>query len=387
MSRQKPNEQSTPERWQTYRRQVLIPAATVLGLVLLVLFFWYASYVLLLLFAGLLLAVLLRSLAELTSRLTGLGHGGALAVVMVVSLLLLGGIAGFGVPRLVAQFDQLASTLEPSLEGAQQWLQERSWGRWFLQEMPELGDIRANGADVLARATGVVSRTVGFVFSLIIVLFVGVYLAADPDLYTTGLLRLVPLAHRTRASEIVAAVAYTLRWWLVGQLITMAAVGLMTWLGLWALGIPTAFGLGVLAFLFDFVPNFGPIAAAIPGILLGFGESPIMALYVTILYVVVQQIESLLIAPLVHQRTVKLPPVLTIVAQVFLGLLAGPLGLLLATPLTAAVLVLIKMLYVEQLLGDKVETPVDQMEPEDKPPLPQPYEPEEEPQEAGHRSE
>lgn len=127
------------------------------------------------------------------------------------------------------------------------------------------------------------------------------------------------------------------------------------------IGIPLAILLGALAFLLDFVPNFGPIVAAVPAILLAFVDSPQKSLYVVILYIAIQQLEGLIISPIVMQRTVSLPPVLTISAQVFMGIVAGPVGVLLAAPLTAVVLVLVKVLYVEEVLDDEIATPEENL--------------------------
>lgn len=358
-----------PEPW-SYRRRVLIPTATALGLFLLVVFLWYASYVLLLVFASVLLAVLLRAAADLVNSATGLPDKWSVLVVLVLGVVVLGGVGWFAAPPIARQVDQLSQQIPRSVEVIRGRLEQYRWGQWLLRELPSVEDLQPAGPQILSRATGFVSRTTGALFSFFVVAFIGIYLALDPVLYTNGVLRLVPPRYRGRARDVLAALGYTLRWWLIGQLITMTVVGVLTTLGLWLLGVPLAPVLGLLAFVLDFVPNIGPVVAAVPAILLAFTDDPMKALYVMLLYIGVQQVEGLLIAPLIHQRTVHLPPVLTIVAQIFLGILVGPLGLLLATPLVACVLVLVKMLYVEQALGDHVDTPADHLKPQDKPPLP-----------------
>jgi predicted PurR-regulated permease PerM len=130
--------------------------------------------------------------------------------------------------------------------------------------------------------------------------------------------------------------------------------GGLTTIGLWILGVPLAFTLGVLAGILNFVPNFGPWIAAIPAVLVAFLQGPQQALYVGLLYIALQSIDGYILTPIVDRRSVELPPVLTIVAQVLLGLAFGFVGILLASPLTAVAMILIKTLYVEDLLGDRM---------------------------------
>ena len=145
----------------------------------------------------------------------------------------------------------------------------------------------------------------------------------------------------------------------------MLFIGVLTWIGLLIIGVPLALTLGLIAGLFSFVPNFGPILSAVPAILLAFIDSPTSALYVVILFVAVQLIESNLVTPMIERRTVELPPVLTIAPQLALTILVGAVGLILATPILAVVMVLLQTLYIQDVLGDKdvdVEEKTDVME-------------------------
>jgi predicted PurR-regulated permease PerM len=148
--------------------------------------------------------------------------------------------------------------------------------------------------------------------------------------------------------------------WLVGRMFAMLMVGGITTLGLWLLHVPLALALGLLAALGELVPNIGPLLAFVPAILLAFTDSPSHALAVGGLYLAVQGFESYVLTPLVEKRAVSLPPALTVTAQVLLGLLAGGLGLVLAAPLTAVAMVLVQRLYIEDMLGDSMETLPDQ---------------------------
>jgi predicted PurR-regulated permease PerM len=191
--------------------------------------------------------------------------------------------------------------------------------------------------------------------ALVIVIFTGLYLAAYPQPYIRGMLRMFPLPRRHRIGEVLYACGYTLRWWLFGQLLAMAVVGVLMGVGLAIIGVPLAFALGVLAGLFEFIPTIGPMLGLLPALLLALTEDATMALWVLGLYSVVQTFEAYLLTPLVQQRVVHLPPVVTIITQVFFAWTVGPIGLLIAVPLVAVLMVVIQMLYVEDFLGDDMQ--------------------------------
>jgi predicted PurR-regulated permease PerM len=360
----------TASRYHAFAVRALIASSITIGLLLLVTFFWYATHVILLLIAGSLLAIMLSAAIEVVEQKSGLGRGGSLAIVLVLLAITLAALGAFAAPVLANQANELATKLPESLAKIEDVLKSNEWTRWLLKQAPDLEKQLVNKDEMYVRAGGALTSLSSALFSAFIVFFVAIYLAADPGLYTRGILRLVPLDQRERASVVLASVGYTIRWWLIGQLIVMTVVGLFTTIGLWLLGMPMALLLGFVAFLLDSVPNFGPIVAAFPAVLLALVESPQMAFYVIGVYLAVQQFEGLVISPIVMQKTVSIPPVLTISAQIFMAVVAGPLGILLAAPLTAVVLVLVKMLYVEEVLNDDIPTPEENIEPKDKPELP-----------------
>ena len=173
------------------------------------------------------------------------------------------------------------------------------------------------------------------------------------------MVHLFPPQKRRRAQELLSALGTTLQRWLIGRLLLMTTNGIVTALGLWLMHVPLALSLGILSALLNFIPNFGPIIAAIPAVLIAFLEGPDKALAVAIFYVVYQNIDGYVFTPMVQKRTVALPPAITILAQVLLGVLLGTLGVLLAVPLAAAGLVAIKMLYIEDVFGEPIRTPAD----------------------------
>ena len=327
-------------------RAALVTAA---GLLLV-----YAFYFFLLAFAGILLAVFLTALVGWLRDRTGLGRLPALAVVLsTLALLLAGAIFWIG-PGVGRQMMEMADRLPEAYREIEFWLSQRQWGRTVLRYLPVSGESSAR-ANLLGRVTGFFSATLSTLLNVLIVLFLGAYLAAAPDLYRRGILRLVPADRRERGEKVLKALCAALRGWLVGRIASMAVVAALTFAGLLALGVPLALSLAVIAGVFSFVPYVGPVAAAVPAVLVAGVEGAALAGWVAGLYALVQLVESYLITPLIQQHVVSMAPALLISAQVLLGMAGGVLGVLLATPLAVVTVVLLQMLYVQDALGEDVE--------------------------------
>ncbi len=186
-------------------------------------------------------------------------------------------------------------------------------------------------------------------------ILLAIYLASEPKTYVAGFVRLFPKEKQERALAIVYQIGETLSWWLIGKGASMLFIGILTWIGLSIIGVPLALTLGLIAGLLSFIPNFGPILSAIPAILLAFIASPISALYVLALFVGVQLVESNVVTPLIERETVELPPALTIFSQLALTVLFGAVGLILATPILAVVMVLVQTIYIQDILGSETD--------------------------------
>ncbi len=340
---------------QTFVRRVLIILGFGVLTVALAVALWRASSIFLLAFAGLLLGVLFRTLSGLLERYARLPKGWSLAAAVLLLFVLLGLVGWLVGPRLAGEVDTLLGTLPTSVSGLEDRLARYGWGERLLEQAPLTDALPTS--NLFSRLTGTLSTLWTVALHVIFVFFLAVFFASEPTLYRDGLLRLVPRARRERAGEVVSEIYVTLQAWLVGKIISMTVVGLLTGLGLWLLGMPLALTLGVLAGGLEFIPFFGPFLSSVPAILLALTESPLQAVYVALLYIVVQQIEGNVILPIVHQRTVDLPPALTLVSVLVLGGLFGFAGLLVATPVMAVGLVLVKMLYVEDVLGESVKLP------------------------------
>jgi predicted PurR-regulated permease PerM len=279
-----------------------------------------------------------------------------LAIVLLTLTSLTGGALYWGGRAVAQQFAELAQEMPRSLGKLREQLQQSEWGTWLIQQSPDSAEqLPVSSEEVTSFISSAASSLGNGLLAILIVLFVALYLAIDPHTYAAGLVRLFPVDKRPRAREVFGEVEQTLEWWLVGKFLSMFVVAVLTYVGLLLIGVPLALALTVIAGLLTFVPNFGPILSALPAILLAFVSSPMTAAYVALLYLAVQTVESYLITPLIQQRTVSLPPALTIVAQVAMGVLLGAGGVILATPLTAAALVIVRRVYIQDTLESSVQ--------------------------------
>ncbi len=332
-------------------RRVLIVVA-ILGLAALL---WYLVDVLLLVFGSVLIAVLLRAAAAPINQRTGIGDNWALAAAtLCVTLVIVLASVLFGA-EVRAQTVKLLETLPAGWET----FVERTLRGSLQEEIIEGADDAVPGVgqmigNVLLGAWTVV----GGLSAVVLIIVGGLYLAAQPEIYRRGFLLLLPDdGKRTAGAETLDALGEALKLWLLGQLATMAFIFVVTLAGLWLIGLPAALALAVFAGLAQFVPILGPIVASIPALLVALTESWTMVLWVLGLYIVIQQIESNLVTPLVQRHTVNLPPALPLFAVVVFGLLFGLAGVLLATPLAVLAFVAIKKLWVRDTLGETTRLP------------------------------
>ncbi|WP_372718966.1 AI-2E family transporter, partial [Novipirellula sp.] len=196
-------------------------------------------------------------------------------------------------------------------------------------------------------------RSVGWAMTgAIVIFFVGAYAAYEPRLYCNGLTKLFPKERRGRVSDVLQQLRDALGRWIVGRVMSMTLVGILTAIGLWFLDVPLPITLGVVAALLTFIPNIGPLMAAVPQVLLALNVGTETAIYVIVFNLALQGIESYLITPMIQRHEVTLPPILTIAAQLWMGIIVGVIGIMMAAPLVVVLMVLIQMLYIHDRLGD-----------------------------------
>lgn len=319
---------------------------------LALLFLWLTIRVDLVLFGGLLLAAFLRITARRLTARTGLALGWSLfAVVLTIAAMILG-LVWLSADTLAGQVGEISQRLPHDLAQIAQSLSQTPIGRSVLSNFhPQ--DLVTMLSSKLSDIAGALLSFTEAVAGVVIIGFIGVYVAADVAPYRSGLLCLVPQARRARVAAVLEQTAETLWYWVLGRLFSMTVLGTLTGIGLWLLGVPAALALGVLSGLLIFVPYIGAVVSAVPSVILAFAISGRTALYAIGLYVAIHILEGYLLVPLVQRRATHLPPALGLSGQLILGVLAGLIGLLFATPLLLAALVLVRTLYVEDVLGDR----------------------------------
>lgn len=312
-----------------------------------------AAELFLLLFGAVIVAVLIRSLSDFLSQKSPLSPRVAFGLVsLVLAALISFGVWALG-PVFAEQLEDLIQRLPAHAQRLEELLRKVPFGGVLAGEIRALGE---GGGDALAGVLDAISLSLRGVVWMLVVVVTGFYLAAEPTLYTQGVLRLFPIPSRHRAGEILFALGSTLRRFLLGRIASMMAVGVLTWIGLSLMGVPAAGLLGLIAGLFTFVPYAGPIAATLPIALAAFLEGPEVLVYAVIYYTAVQSVEGFIITPLVQEKAVMLPPAVTLAAEVFMGLLFGALGVIVSVPAAALAVRFVRMVYVEDVLGDKPAT-------------------------------
>jgi predicted PurR-regulated permease PerM len=374
--------------------EIVRATALVIGVVALAVGLWQASTVVFTVFLGVLFGLAISDVAGRLARFRCPRPLGALLVVVGGAglLVLIGALLA---PTLIEQGREIRVRLPEGLRQIQTWVTQeqltlrRVTGRAFPSVAVPVtpspgprGDSSAGarqnpgvagGAGVTSPAPnndlqvsqgvssvehllfGFVGSTVEIVVYLLLILFLSLYIASDPGVYHRGLIHLVPLKSRARAELVFARIAIVLRQWLLSQLVAMVTLGVAWAIALSALHVKAAIALAVIAGLLEFVPTIGPVMAVVPALSMALLDSPTKALSVLGVYVVIQALESNLLIPMLMQGRLELPPALTITAQALMTLAFGFIGLMVAVPVTAAILVPVKLLYVEDVVGDDVE--------------------------------
>ena len=305
--------------------------------------------VLILIFAAILIAVVLRAasdpfrafgIPETLSVLLGL-------IALLAILALLGWLFG---AELGAEVENLFQRLPEAFEAARAWVATLPFGDSILSFTPDI-------ERYASQALGVAFGAVGVLTNLVLVFISALYLAISPETYAIGIERLFPKAQSERIGDALRASGVALKKYLLGQLFTMTIVGLMVGIGLSYVGVPSAAALGLIVGLSNFIPLIGPFIGAVPGILLALAQSPELALWAAGVYFVAQQLEGNVLTPIVQRQAVSIPPALLLFALAALGALFGTMGVILAAPLAVVIYTLVTMLWSRDTLGHDVTVP------------------------------
>jgi len=321
--------------------------AAAIGVLAVAVGLWYSRTAILLAFAGILLAIVLYGASRALADLTKLPRLVMLAVVVLTVALFFFLVFATAGPTLAQQIAQLARGIAAGATTLTKQLASFADQANLLQNV-DLVQLLSGFLSPWGIATGATSfalSIVGLVSAGLIVLFFGIYFAADPDTYVQLVARLAPEERRGATLQMMYETGDLLRRWLIGQGISMALIGSFTYVGLLILGVPIAFVLALFAGLRGFLPYLGPIIGAVPMVLVAGGESLDLALWVVGLYALIQFLESYLLTPLIQARAVSMPPAVVILSQLVLGAVFGILGLALATPIAAAATVPLRYLF------------------------------------------
>jgi len=335
---------SEPQSEQPYSfPQKVWIAGGILALIVCLLLFLQAVFsVLLLVLAGALIALFFHGIAALIQKKTKWPHWLCMTLSVVGVLIFIGALSWFTGYRIQSEAAQLTEELPATWQNAKEKMSQSALGKELMH--------RAQGAEMQQRAQSIFKTffksTFGILGDVYVVLFLGIFFTAAPGLYQKGIIRLAPPKRRDRTHAILEKISSNLKKWLAGKIFAMFVVFVLTSIGLLVLGFKMWLVLALLAGLLNFIPNFGPLIAMIPAVLLGLVQGPDTALLVAGLYIVIQVLESNAITPLVQQKLVSVPPALIIITQLIVGSFSGFWGILLATPLLLIVMVLVQEIYI-----------------------------------------
>lgn len=342
----------------SFARRVLTAAVIVAIVAIVVMLLGSLADVMMLVFAGVMLAVFLSGLTSVVHRRTRLPRALALVLVCVVLLTLSGGFVWLAGPAIADQASQIGERIPMAVNQLRSWLSEYEWAQPILAKLDSPSKVVSSispSSELLGRVTGVFSTALGALTNVLIILFIGLYLAISPRLYIDNLIKLAPPARRPRIHEVVQQLGKALRLWLIGRVTSMSAIGVLTAVGLMIAGVPLALVLGVIAATLSFIPYIGPILAFVPAGLIAVSDRPGTVVSTLIVFLIAQLSESYLITPIIERRVVSMPPALLITSQLIMGAFVGLMGVLLATPLAVCLIVIVQMLYIEDVLGDRVQ--------------------------------
>ena len=339
-----------------FHKKVLITLGITLPILLVILLLGVVFKVLLLILAGALMAIGITALAGRIRSIVPVGEPWSK---LIAVLLFLGLVVGGGVllaPSVSQQFAAMKADLPSTLEHVRSQMEGNRLGSMLVDQFPE--DPQAflkRHTGLLKQSLGVFSTTFGVIGDIYVILLLALYFVISAGPYQVGIISLVPKGGRLRARQVLDKMHLSLENWLKGKFISMALVWLLTGIALWIMGIPMALTLSLVAGLLCFIPNFGPLMAMVPAVLVASLQGPQMALNVILVFTAIQFVEGSFITPKIQERMVNLPLAMIMIAQVTLGMLTGALGLILATPIIVIIMELVKMLYVEDVLGGGAE--------------------------------
>jgi len=260
------------------------------------------------------------------------------------SVILLGLLLWFMGSKIQTQVTELSDKLPHTISTAKAKLAETPAGKKILEYSS--GD---NSQKLMTTVQSLFSTGFGVLGDVYIIMFLGIFFTASPSLYKNGILLLFPKSRQPAATHIINRISLSLKGWLKGMMISMLLITILIVVGLTLMGIPVTMVLGLITGILEIVPNFGPLIAMIPGVLLALTISTNTAIIVAVIYVASQTLVANIVTPLIQKKMINLPPALTLASQLIMGTLSGALGIILAVPLLAILIILVDELYVKKM--------------------------------------
>jgi predicted PurR-regulated permease PerM len=338
---------------------ISVGGSGVVAFAALLLFAWHFAATLFLIFAGMLLGVALNAMTNLLGRVVRLPQSLRLTIVCLALAGLLSGVVFLGGTTIAQQATVLSNTIKSQLVNVKAFLEKHGIDTSYLDftnqdaapsasapappthNLPSASAIASSGGAIMGQTLKLLLGTVSAVGNFFIVLFLGLAFAVQPSVYRNGLLFLAPVKHRARATVIIDRIGWTLERWLIAQIITMAAVFFVTWIGLKTIGIQSSFILGIQAGLLAFIPTVGAILGGLIVVLASLASGWVAALSAFILFLGVHALESYILTPIIQRQALDIPPATLFAFQILLGVVFGIWGLALALPLMAIAKVVI----------------------------------------------
>lgn len=313
--------------------------------VIFLLLFEATFNVIILIFASILIACYFRGISSFIKNKTGWNSALSLTISIGGTFLIFSGIFWLAGATISNEAERIEDALPAMIEEVKALLNGSNVGQEGIEKIEEWRDSGKFGSYI----SRLFSSTFGYLGDFLIIIVIGIFFTASPNLYLNGIVQLVPPRKREKAEDVLEKLATGLKKWLAGRFLAMLAVFILTSIGLSILGVPMWLTLALIAGLLNFIPNFGPILASIPAILIALSISPTTAAIVAGMYLVIQLLESGVINPLAQKKLVKLPPALIIISQLLVGAMTGIWGVILATPLVLMVIILVKELYIKPM--------------------------------------
>lgn len=322
---------------------------------------WALREVFLMTFLAIILAIVLHIPVRRLQRL-GLPRSLSVFISLAGSVLMVVLLFVLLVPVFVIQVRALVDDLPEFIDQAQVTYDEQAAQLDWLPDIDWDAITEGNISDLLIEQISELPRNIfpflsgvgGAITSTIFVFFIAIFFITEPASYMEGLLTLFPRAYRPRALEVFERLATMLQRWFVGQLLSMTMSGLaIAFITGVILGLPNAAALGVIAGIMEFVPNFGSIIAVVPAVIIALAEDPILVPFTILAYLLTQQVQSNVIMPRIMARQIQIPAASILIAQIIGAALFGFLGVLLALPLAIVVMVLVREVYVHDILNAK----------------------------------